>query len=70
MPNVSSVLVSFSIFAYSSIRVQQTNNNIDDQVAQARSNQIFAIQFKCVALEKFKFFVLKVATASPYLIIL
>ena len=40
--------VSLSIFAYSSIRVQQTN--IDDQVwvAWAPSNQIFAIHSKCI----------------------
>ena len=44
-PNISSV--SFSIFAYISIRVQQTNINLDDQVARPTSNQIFANQFKC-----------------------
>ena len=35
---VYSVLVSFSIFAYNSIRIQQTNINIDDQMARATSN--------------------------------
>ena len=38
--------VSSTIFAYNSIRVQQSN--INDQVALAPSNQIFAIQFKCI----------------------
>ena len=37
-----------------SIRVQQTNINIDDQVARAPFNQIFAIQFKCTIREKFR----------------
>ena len=46
--NVFSISVSLSIFAYNSIRVQQTNININNQVAWARSNQNFAIQFKCV----------------------
>ena len=35
------------ICLYNSIRVQQTNINIDDQVAWAPLNQIFAIQFEC-----------------------
>ena len=39
--------VSLSIFAYNSIRVQQTNINY--QVGGlGPSNQIFAIQFKCI----------------------
>ena len=39
--------VSLSIFAYNSIRVQQTNTN--DQVGGlGPPNQIFAIQFKCI----------------------
>ena len=49
--------VSISIFAYNSIRVQQTN--INDQVGGlASSNQIFAIQFKCITRihEKTKIF--------------
>ena len=48
----------------------QTNINIDDQVARAPSNQIFAIQFKCITRKKFKVFVLKVTTLGPHLIIL
>ena len=44
---VFSVLVSLSIFAYNSIRLQQTN--INDQVGGlGPPNQIFAIQFKCI----------------------
>ena len=43
-----SVSLPLSIFAYNSIRVQQTNINIDHQVAWALSSQIFAIQFKCI----------------------
>ena len=62
-------LVSFRIFAYNSIRVQQTNINIDDQVAQAPSNQTYANQLKCITLDKFRVFALKVATAGPHLII-
>ena len=42
-----SVSVSLSIFTYNSISVQQTN--INDQVGGLDpSNQIFAIQFKCI----------------------
>ena len=41
-----SVSVSLSIFAYNSIRVQQTN--INDQKAWGLLNQIFAIQFECI----------------------
>ena len=62
-PNVSSLSVSFSIFAYNSIRAQQTNTKIDDQVARAPSNQIFANQFKCITREKFRIFVLKVVSS-------
>ena len=51
-------------------RVQQTNINIDDQVAWAPANQIFAIQFKCTTQEQFKDFVLKGATLGPHQIIL
>ena len=40
--------VSVSFFAYNSIRVQQTNININDQVAGGSSNQIFAIQSKAI----------------------
>ena len=50
---------------YKSIRVQQTNINIDDQVAWAPLNQIFAIQFECITREKFKVFALKVAILGP-----
>ena len=42
-----SLSVTLSIFAYNGIRVQQTNIN-DQVVAWAPSNQIFAIQFKCI----------------------
>ena len=42
-----SVSVSSSIFAYNSIHVQQTN--INNQVGGlGPSNQIFAVQFKCI----------------------
>ena len=42
-----SVSAFLSIFAYNSIRVQQTN--INDQVGGlGLSNQIFTIQFKCI----------------------
>ena len=47
---------------YNSIRIQQTNINIDDQMAWAPAKQIFAIQFKCITREKFRVFVLKIAT--------
>ena len=50
------------------IRVQQTNINIDDQVAWDPSNQNFAIQFKWKLLPES--FVLKVAALGPHLIIL
>ena len=63
--NVSSVSISFSIFAYSSIHVQQTDINIDDQVARAPANQTFANQFKYITRGKFKVFVVKVATKGP-----
>ena len=62
--------VSFSIFAYNNIRVQQTNINFHNQVAWVPSNQILAIQCKCITREKFKVFVLKVATSGPHLLIL
>ena len=60
----------FFQFVLAFSRVQQTNINIDDQVTWALSNQIFAIQFKWITREKFKGFVLKVATLCSYLIIL
>ena len=62
--------VYFSIFAYNSIRAQQTNKNIDDLVAWAPSNQNFAIQSKRINREKFGVLVLKVATVGSHLIIL
>ena len=67
-PNVSAV--SSSIFAYYSIRVQQTDIDIGDQLARAPSNQIFANQFKCTTRVKLRVFVLKVATSGYHLIIL
>ena len=45
-PNVSSLSVSVSIFAYNSFHVQQNNIIIDNQLARASSNQTFANQFK------------------------
>ena len=68
---------SFSFFfqffhfrVYNSIGLHQININIDDQVAWAPSNQNFAIQLKGVTREKFKVFVIKVATLGIHLIIL
>ena len=69
-PNAFSISVSFSIFAYNSILVQQTNINIGDQVAWAPSSQILASQFKYITLDKFRVFVLKAAISGPHLIIL
>ena len=63
-------LLSLAFPGYNTLRVEQTNINIDNQVAWAPSNQIFAIQFKCITREKLKVFVLKVVTLGPHLIIL
>ena len=64
------VSVSFSIFAYNSKRVQQTNINIDDQVTWTPSNQTFDIQFKSITRTKLRVFVPKVAASGPHLIML
>ena len=42
------------------------NKNIDDQGPGAHPNPILANQFKCLAREKLRFFVLKGAIVGPH----
>ena len=61
------LILVFSINAYNS---NNKNINNDDQVARASQIQIFTNQFKCVTHQKFRGFVLKVATTGPHLILI
>ena len=62
-PIVSSVFRFFQHFSLTTV----INNNNDDQGLRALQNSVFVNQFKCIALEKLRVLVPKVAISDPRL---
>ena len=63
------LFIQFQFFLTFSCTITVINNDIDvnDQGAQSPSIQIFVNHFKGITREKFKVFVLKLATSDFYL---